>query len=190
MHARMKHPAFVLPDAFKALQALRKSTEDAGISEVTRELVELRASQINGCGVCVPMHSAALNKSGQSDERIFSVAAWRDTPYFTDAERAALALAEFDDAARRRERSGAGRRVERGGEALRREGAVGADRVDLRHQCVEPVECDRAAGCGGQVELSDGWRQAATLVAVALTVSVLKPRFFVAGLRDDPASAS
>jgi AhpD family alkylhydroperoxidase len=90
----MKHPAFVLPDAFKALQALRKSTEDAGISEVTRELVELRASQINGCGVCVPMHSAALNKSGQSDERIFSVAAWRDTPYFTDAERAALALAE------------------------------------------------------------------------------------------------
>ena len=94
MHARMKHPAFVLPDAMKALHALHKSTEGGGIPEVTRELVQLRASQINGCGVCVPMHAGALRKSGQTDERIFSVAAWRDTPYFTDAERAALALAE------------------------------------------------------------------------------------------------
>jgi len=94
MHARMKHPMFILPEAMKAMQALHKSTEDGGLSQITRELVELRSSQINGCGVCVPMHSQALRKSGQSDERIFSVAAWRDTPYFTDAERAALALAE------------------------------------------------------------------------------------------------
>ena len=57
MHARMKHPAFVLPDAMKALHALHKSTEGGGIPEVTRELVQLRASQINGCGVCVPMHA-------------------------------------------------------------------------------------------------------------------------------------
>jgi len=94
MHARMKHPVQVLPDAMKAMHALHKSTEDAGISQVTRELVQLRASQINGCGVCVPMHATALRKAGQTDERIFSVAAWRDTPYFSDAERAALALAE------------------------------------------------------------------------------------------------
>ena len=94
MHARMKHPMFILPDAMKAMHALHKSTREVGISEVTLELVYLRASQINGCGVCVPMHSAALRKAGQSDERIFSVAAWRDTPYFDDAERAALALAE------------------------------------------------------------------------------------------------
>jgi AhpD family alkylhydroperoxidase len=90
----MKHPVFVLPEAMKAMHALGKTSENAGISEVTRELVQLRASQINGCGVCVPMHATALRKSGQSDERIFSVAAWRDTPYFTDPERAALALAE------------------------------------------------------------------------------------------------
>jgi AhpD family alkylhydroperoxidase len=94
MHARMKHPAFVLPEAFKAMQALHKATDGAGISEVTHELVRLRASQINGCSVCVPMHAGLLRKAGESDERIFSVAAWRDTPYFTDAERAALALAE------------------------------------------------------------------------------------------------
>jgi len=94
MHARMKHPAFILPDAMKALHALHKSTEEAGISQVLQELVFLRASQINGCSVCVGMHGSALKKSGESDDRLFSVAAWRDTPYFTDAERAALALTE------------------------------------------------------------------------------------------------
>ena len=94
MHARMKHPVFVIPDAMKAMHALHKSTDDAGLSDVTRELVHLRASQINGCSVCVGMHAAALKKFGQTDDRLFSVAAWRDTPYFTDAERAALALTE------------------------------------------------------------------------------------------------
>jgi AhpD family alkylhydroperoxidase len=90
----MKHPVFILPDAMKAMHALHKSTDGTGISEVTRELVHLRASQINGCSVCVGMHASALKKAGESDDRLFSVAAWRDTPYFTDAERAALALAE------------------------------------------------------------------------------------------------
>ena len=94
MHARMKHPMFILPEAMKAMHALHKSTDDTGISEVLRELVHLRASQINGCSVCVGMHAGALKKSGESDDRLFSVAAWRDTPYFTDAERAALALTE------------------------------------------------------------------------------------------------
>ena len=94
MHARMKHPMFVLPDAMKAMHALHRSADEAGISEVLRELVCLRASQINGCSVCVGMHGGALKKAGESDDRLFSVAAWRDTPYFTDAERAALAIAE------------------------------------------------------------------------------------------------
>ena len=94
MHARMKHPMFVLPDAMKAMHALHKSADEAGISEVLRELVCLRASQINGCSVCVGMHGGALRKAGESDDRLFSAAAWRDTPYFTDAERAALALTE------------------------------------------------------------------------------------------------
>jgi AhpD family alkylhydroperoxidase len=93
MQARMKNPALILPQALQALYALSKSTEEL-VPDVTRKLVELRASQINGCSVCVNMHAAELKKAGESDERIFSVAAWRDTPYFTDAERAALALTE------------------------------------------------------------------------------------------------
>ena len=58
----------------------------------TLELVNLRASQINGCSLCVEMHSRDLRKPGEPDERLLAVAAWREAPYFTDAERAALAL--------------------------------------------------------------------------------------------------
>jgi AhpD family alkylhydroperoxidase len=90
----MKHPVFVLPDALKALHALNKATAADGLPDVTRELVHLRASQINGCSVCVDMHAQGLKQAGQDDKRIFAVAAWRDTPYFNDAERAALALTE------------------------------------------------------------------------------------------------
>jgi AhpD family alkylhydroperoxidase len=90
----MKSPVFVIPDAFKALIALSKATHREGVPEATRELVHLRASQINGCSVCVTMHSEALKKAGESDRRIFAVAAWREAPWFTDRERAALALTE------------------------------------------------------------------------------------------------
>ena len=94
MQARMKNPVFVLPDAMKALFALNKSTEIDGVPHQTHQLVHLRASQINGCGPCVAMHSEELKRAGDTDQRIFSVAAWRETPYFTDSERAALALTE------------------------------------------------------------------------------------------------
>lgn len=94
MQARMKNPAIILPDAMRALFALDKSTDGKGVPFVTRKLVDLRASQINGCSFCVDMHSRELKKAGESDERIFAVGAWRESPYFTDAERAALALAE------------------------------------------------------------------------------------------------
>jgi AhpD family alkylhydroperoxidase len=90
----MNNPALVLPDAMQALFAVNKATENAGVPPVALKLVHLRASQINGCSVCVDMHWRELKKAGESDERVFSVAAWRDTPYFTDAERAALALTE------------------------------------------------------------------------------------------------
>jgi len=60
----------------------------------SRGKARFRASQINGCSVCLDMHSRELKKAGETDERIFAVAAWRDTPFFTDAERAALALTE------------------------------------------------------------------------------------------------
>jgi AhpD family alkylhydroperoxidase len=78
----------------QALQTLSKSVHKSGIPEKTLELVHLRASQINGCSVCLDMHSQALKRAGESDQRLFTVAGWRDTPFFTDAERAALALTE------------------------------------------------------------------------------------------------
>jgi AhpD family alkylhydroperoxidase len=90
----MKNPAMLVPEALAALQALGKATEKGGVPEKTLGLVHLRASQINGCGVCVDMHPKLMRKAGETDQRLFAVAAWRDTPFFTDAERAALALTE------------------------------------------------------------------------------------------------
>ena len=94
MQARMSHPVMIVPDAMKALQALGKATEKGGLPAKTIGLVQLRASQINGCSVCLDMHARQMKKVGETDERLLAVAAWRDTPYFTDAERAALALTE------------------------------------------------------------------------------------------------
>ena len=78
----------------KALLALGKSAEHSGVPTKTIGLVHLRASQINGCSVCLDMHSREMKQAGETDERLFTVAGWRDAPYFTDAERAALALTE------------------------------------------------------------------------------------------------
>jgi AhpD family alkylhydroperoxidase len=94
MQARMKNPAMIVPDAMPALMAVAKTVEKGGVPPRTLELVHLRASQINSCSVCVDMHARGAKKGGETDERLFAVAAWRDTPYFTDAERAALALTE------------------------------------------------------------------------------------------------
>ena len=94
MQARMSNPAMIVPEAMQALLALGKATEKGGVPSRTRDLVTLRASQINSCSVCVDMHSRDLRKAGETDERLYAVAAWRDAPYFTDAERAAMALAE------------------------------------------------------------------------------------------------
>jgi AhpD family alkylhydroperoxidase len=93
MHARMNHPVMVLPEAMKALQAL-SAVSQQGLPEKLLELVHLRASQINGCSVCVDMHPKLARKAGETDERLFAVSAWRHTPYFTEAERAAMALTE------------------------------------------------------------------------------------------------
>jgi AhpD family alkylhydroperoxidase len=94
MQARIKNPVMLIPGALQALLTLDKSTEATDVPYVTRKLIHLRASQINNCAVCVDMHARELKKAGEKDERIFALAAWRETPYFTDAERAALALAE------------------------------------------------------------------------------------------------
>ena len=94
MKARIENPAMAVPGAMKALQELSRASKETGVPEVTLMLVTLRASQINGCSICVDMHSRELRLAGQSDERIFCVAGWRESPYYDDAERAALALAE------------------------------------------------------------------------------------------------
>ena len=94
MHARIESPALTVPGALEALQKLSDAVRQTGIPETTVSLVELRASQINGCSICVDIHSRELRITGEPDERIFLVAAWREAPYYTDAERAALALTE------------------------------------------------------------------------------------------------
>lgn len=94
MQARMNNPALVLPGAVAALQEVGRTAENTGLPASTVHLVHLRASQINGCGVCVDMHPKLAMKDGETVERLFAVAAWRESPHFTDAERAALALTE------------------------------------------------------------------------------------------------
>ena len=98
MPSRIPNPALSVPGLLDALQSLSKAADDAagraGLPRTTLELVNIRASQINGCAVCLDMHTRGAKKAGETDERLFTLAAWRDTPYFTDAERAALALAE------------------------------------------------------------------------------------------------
>jgi AhpD family alkylhydroperoxidase len=91
---RMTNIASLVPDAYQALLALSKSAKRHGLPETTVFLVHLRASQINGCSFCAEMHSRELKEAGEPDERVWTVGAWREAPYFSDAERAALALTE------------------------------------------------------------------------------------------------
>ncbi|WP_067499939.1 carboxymuconolactone decarboxylase family protein [Actinoplanes sp. TFC3] len=94
MHARIGFPEALMGDTTKAIGLLHKAAHSTGVPDAVLDLVHLRASQINGCSVCVDLGGRAMKKNGESDERLWSVAAWRETPYFSDAERAALELAE------------------------------------------------------------------------------------------------
>jgi AhpD family alkylhydroperoxidase len=92
MQARITNTGALIPEILQALMALSAVVKkDYGVPERTLGLMHLRASQINGCSVCVDMHA---HDNKETNERLLSVAAWRDAPYFTDAERAALALTE------------------------------------------------------------------------------------------------
>jgi AhpD family alkylhydroperoxidase len=91
---RMQHVAYLVPETMKALHGLSKSAKGRGLPETTAYMVHLRASQINGCSWCAEAHSRELQEAGEPGERIWTVAAWREAPYFTDAERAALELTE------------------------------------------------------------------------------------------------
>jgi len=90
----MKNPVVVLPEALAPIQALYGAATKGGVPPAIGHLVHLRTSQINGCGYCIDGGVKHAKKAGETDERLFAVAAWRDTPYFNDAERAALALSE------------------------------------------------------------------------------------------------
>ena len=91
MQARIKNPVAVVGQAMEPLVALGKIISSGPVPAKTLELVHLRVSQINGCAVCIDM---GLAKQHDTPQRLAMVAVWRDAPFFTDAERAALALAE------------------------------------------------------------------------------------------------
>ena len=81
-------------DAFKGLLATSKAVHDSSIEQELQELLFLRVSQINGCAFCLDMHTADARKGGETERRLYTVSAWRETPFFTPRERAALAWAE------------------------------------------------------------------------------------------------
>ncbi|HTV02198.1 MAG TPA: carboxymuconolactone decarboxylase family protein [Luteitalea sp.] len=81
-------------DAAKALVALHQAIEASGLDHSLGELVKIRASQINGCAYCIDMHTTDARALGETEQRIYALSAWRETPFFTPRERAALAWTE------------------------------------------------------------------------------------------------
>ena len=82
------------PDALKALIALEVAVGKLGLEPALLDLVKLRASQINGCAFCVDLHASDLRKKGETERRLYAVPVWRETPFFTPRERAALGWTE------------------------------------------------------------------------------------------------
>ena len=161
MQARMKNPAIILPDAMQALQALGKATAQGRRAACdhasSSTCAPARSTAAASASTCT---RASCKKAGETDERLFAVAAWRETPYFTDAERAALALTEavtrlgdrpdpvpdeiWDEAARHYDERGAGR----------------PDPLDRPDQRLEPPQRRHPAGGRRGVELEQrGWRR-------------------------------
>jgi len=93
MNARLAYTE-IAPDAYQALWSLEKLVRGSGLDRALLNLVYLRVSQINGCAFCVDMHSKDLRATGESDERLACLSVWRESPFFTGRERAALAWAE------------------------------------------------------------------------------------------------
>jgi AhpD family alkylhydroperoxidase len=84
----------VNPAAYAAMTGLEKFLAGSSLDKTLKELVKIRASQINGCAFCLHMHASDARRNGETEIRIYTLNAWRETPYFTPAERAALALTE------------------------------------------------------------------------------------------------
>ncbi|GAA4674332.1 carboxymuconolactone decarboxylase family protein [Gordonia humi] len=94
MSARMTNPVFLLPGVFEGLTAIGKAIADTGLGQDLCEIVNMRASQLNGCSTCLDGHWRLARRHGVSDEKLFAVGAWRDAPYFSAAERIALEMTE------------------------------------------------------------------------------------------------
>ena len=84
----------VSPDAVKAMLVLEGFVNNSSLEKSLLELIKIRASQINGCAYCIELHMATAHKQGESDQRLDSIMVWRDTPFFTEREQAALAWTE------------------------------------------------------------------------------------------------
>jgi AhpD family alkylhydroperoxidase len=94
MEQRMKNPAAILPGAYQAIQGIQAAIETGGVDAKLLALVHLQASQINGCTACVEGGARYAREAGETSQRLDCVAVWRDAPYYTEPERAALSLAE------------------------------------------------------------------------------------------------
>lgn len=84
----------LLPGAFKAMMGLQAFVNESGLDKTLGELIKIRASQINGCAFCLNMHTKEARQMGETEQRIYGLSAWQEAPYYTDKERAALALTE------------------------------------------------------------------------------------------------
>jgi AhpD family alkylhydroperoxidase len=82
------------PGAMRAMHALEDYIANCGIEPALQDLVKLRASQLNGCAYCVDMHSLDARAGGETEQRLYALPVWRETPFFTDRERAALLWTE------------------------------------------------------------------------------------------------
>ena len=93
MENRIKMNSLV-PDGYKVMLAFEKYLNGTSLSEAHKNLIRIRASQINNCSYCVDMHTQEAREAGESERRIYALTAWRETPFFTPEERAILALTE------------------------------------------------------------------------------------------------
>lgn len=84
----------VEPEGYKAILGLEKFIESTPLSRTHKDLIKIRASQINGCAFCIDMHTKDARKAGETEQRIYALNAWRDTPFFSEEEQAILALTE------------------------------------------------------------------------------------------------
>lgn len=94
MNPRLDTTKYMHSAPAAAMMALQKAVDASGIERSLLELVKIRASQINGCAFCLDMHTKDARANGETEQRIYALDAWRETPFFTDRERAALEWTE------------------------------------------------------------------------------------------------